>query len=59
MAMLLACWRWLTAPADGLASPQARHPRARYAAIPAAPQRRLRGDPFFATLHAPLPRLLS
>jgi len=58
MAILMACWRWLTAPARTWASPPPRDPRAGGAAISLAPQRR-RGSPFFALLHAPLPRLLS
>jgi hypothetical protein len=57
MAILMICWRWLTAPARGMASPPAGHPPAEPAALRMAPQRR-RGSPFSALIHAPRPRLL-
>jgi len=59
LAILMACWRWLTAPAEGLASPPVRVARAAHAATSAAPQCRRYGGAFFAPIQTPLPRLLS
>jgi hypothetical protein len=57
LAILMICWRWLKAPARGMASPSAGHAPAGPAVLALAPQRR-RGSPFFALIHAPRPRLL-
>lgn len=59
MALLLSLWRWLTAPAEGMESPPARSPRVHSATDFVAHQRHRPGGPFFAPIHAPLPRLLS
>jgi len=57
LAILMACWRWLTAPARGMRSPSIGHAPVEPAVPRAAPQRR-RGSSFFALIHAPWPRLL-
>jgi hypothetical protein len=57
LAILMTCWRWLTAPARGMASLPAGHPPVDPAVLRLAPQRR-GGSPFFALIHAPRPRLL-
>ena len=59
MAILMACWRWLTAPAEGMALPQARASRALHATALVAPRDRRYGNPSLAPIHAPLPRLPS
>jgi len=52
MAIILACWRWLTSPADGMEPPAARVPRVLGAAKHAALAQRLP----LAPLHVPMPR---
>jgi hypothetical protein len=59
MAILMACWRWLRAAAEGMASPPARTLRALHATDTVAFRARRRGDPLLAPIHVPLPRLLS
>ena len=59
MAIFMACWRWLTASADGVTAPPARAPRALHATPSVAPRVRHAGAPLLAPIHAPLPRLLS
>src|SRR5688572_17853131 len=59
MAILMACWRWLTAPAEGVASPPVRAPRALHATVLVASRGSRSGTPSLAPLHAPLPRLPS
>ena len=56
LAIILACWRWLTSPLQAAASPPA-FPLTRPApaALPAARPRFV----LLATIHVPWPRLLS
>jgi hypothetical protein len=56
MAILLACWQWLTSPLQAAASLPA-YPLTRplFAAIPAARPRFV----LLASIHVPWPRLLS
>ena len=54
MTLLLACWRWLTAPRRGMDASAARRLRARAATKHVATQHPVP----LAPIHAPLSRLL-